>query len=91
MGGPFTLLICEARPLLRSRLKVSITAPPWVGTITKPLEEDEYLVLQAITTPIETRARTAKIQVNLVRILRFSSCERADAFPGRPEPGLNTN
>jgi hypothetical protein len=46
------------------------------------LEEDEYLVLQAITALIDTRARIAKIQASLVRILRFISYERAYAFPG---------
>jgi hypothetical protein len=71
-------------------LKVSITGPStvsvppaWLGTTTKPFEEAEYLVLQAITTAIETRARTAKIQENRVRILRFVSYIRSSAFPGR--------
>jgi hypothetical protein len=88
-------------PLLRLTLKVSITgpsrvpvpeAPPaWLGTTTKPLEEDEYLVLQAITAAIATSARRAIIQVNRVkvnrvRILRFISCERSYAVPGR-QPG----
>src|SRR5580698_10816765 len=91
-GGPFVLLICETWPFARSRLKVSITGPPsssfacgppaWLGTITKPLEEDVYLVLQAIRAPINTRATIATVQASLVRILRFISYERADAFPG---------
>jgi hypothetical protein len=55
------------------RLKVSITAEPWLGTTTKPFEEDVYLVLQAIRKPIATKAKIATIQVNLVRILRFIS------------------
>jgi hypothetical protein len=62
-----------------------------VGTTTKPLveEEDEYLVLHAITNPIANRARTATIQVNLVRILRFISCERAYPLAGSHKPGMN--
>ncbi len=58
-----------------------------MGTTIKPLEEDEYLVLQATKKPIATSATIATIQVNLVRILRFLSCERATAFPGRPDTG----
>jgi hypothetical protein len=62
-----------------------------VGTITKPLvdEDDEYLVLHAIRKPIATRAKTAAIQVNLVRILRLISCERADPIARRYNPGRN--
>jgi hypothetical protein len=90
MGGPFTLLICEAAPLLRSRLKVCITCESRLGTTTNPFEEDEYLVLQATTKPIEMRATTATIQVNLVRMLRFISCERSSAVPGRHIPGVDT-
>ncbi len=77
VGGPFTLLISDMRPLLMSREKVSIASEPWLGITTKPLEEDVYLVLQAIRTPIDTRVRIATIQVSLVRILRFISYERA--------------
>jgi hypothetical protein len=84
------LLICETLPLLRLTLKLCITGPSrfpveddpaWLGTTTNPLEEDEYLVLQAITTATATSARTANIQVNRVRILRFLSCERSYAVP----------
>jgi hypothetical protein len=32
--------------------------------------------------PMETKTRIPAIQANLVRILRFISCERASAFPG---------
>ncbi len=87
VGGPSLLLICETWPLLRLRLKVCITAEPWLGTTTKPFEEDLYLVLHAIKKPTATKARTATIQVNLVRILRFISCERTDAFPRPPQTG----
>ena len=61
-----------------------------VATTINPLEEAVYLLLQAIRAPIATRTRVATIQVNLVRILRFISCERAQAFPGRRQPGMNT-
>jgi hypothetical protein len=61
-----------------------------VETTTNPLLEDEYLVLHATNTPIEIRAAIPKIQVNLVRILRFISCERADALPGSYQPGWNS-
>jgi hypothetical protein len=54
------------------------------------LFEDEYFVLHATRTPIEIRAATPSIQVNLVRILRFISCERANALPGSHPPGGNT-
>src|SRR5258708_22344100 len=89
MGGPLVLLICETWPLPRLRLKVCITAEPCVGTTISPFEEGLYLVLHAIKKPIATRTSIAPIQVNLVRILRFISCERTDAFPGRPKPGMN--
>ena len=75
------MLICDIEPLLRSRLKVSITAvasgEPWVGTTTKPFEEDEYLLLHAVRKLIATRPRTATIQENLVRILSLISFERS--------------
>src|ERR1700733_1135281 len=72
VGGPFTLLICERWPLPRSRLKLCITADPCVGTTTKPLSEEEYLVLQAIRKAIAVRTRIATIQVNRFRILALS-------------------
>src|SRR5271166_490382 len=82
VGGPFELKICATCPFTRSRLKVSMSALPCVETTTSPLFEDEYFVLHATRTPIEIRTATPSIQVNLVRILRFISCERANALPG---------
>jgi hypothetical protein len=46
---------------------------PWVGTITKPFEDDEYLLLHDIRKAIEIKVRTAAIKVSLIRILRFIS------------------
>ena len=90
VGGPFTLLIGVTWPFAKSRLKLSMTAEPWLGTTTKPLEEDEYLVPQAIRTPINTSARIATIQVSLVRILRFISYERAYVSPAAANRVVNT-
>jgi hypothetical protein len=56
--------------------------------MTKPFEEVENLVLHASKNPIQTTASIATAQVNLVRILRFISYKRTDAFPGRPKPGM---
>src|SRR6202162_5905399 len=88
VGGPFTLLICEVAPFARLRVNVCINAEPWLGTTTKPFEEDEYLVLQAIRKPIATKAKIAAIQVNLVRILRFISIGTYVASH-RPPPGIH--
>jgi hypothetical protein len=46
---------------------------PWVGTITKPFEDDEYLLLHDIRKAIATRVKTAAIKVSRIRILRFIS------------------
>jgi len=54
------------------------------------LLEDEYFVLHASSNATEIRAAAPKIQVNLVRILRFVSREPADAHPGSHLPGSNT-
>jgi hypothetical protein len=56
------------------------------------LSEDEYFVLHAASKPIEISAATPKIQGNLVRILRFISCERTAGHTdapaaSRPKPG----
>jgi hypothetical protein len=87
VGGPAALLISARWPLPKSRLKVSITALPCVETTTNPLLEEAYFVLQA-TTPVKIRVAIPKIQVNLVRMLPFISCERAAALPGKHKPGL---
>src|SRR5258708_6279174 len=73
VGGPAVLLICETWPLLRSRLKVCITAEPWVGTTTNPFEFAVNFLLHAARRPIAITTRTAAIQVNLVRILYLIS------------------
>jgi hypothetical protein len=44
--------------------------------------EVEYFVLHATSTPIRIRVANPTSQVNLVRILRFISCERTKALPG---------
>jgi hypothetical protein len=60
-----------------------------VERITRPLFEDEYLLLHATSNPTEIRTATPKIDMNLVRILLSISCKQTAAIPGRPEPGPN--
>jgi len=88
VGG--RVVFCATPPFTRSRLKVSMSGLPCVETTTSPLFEDEYVVLHATRTAIEIRTATPSIQVNLVRILRFISCEHTNALPGSHHPRAGT-
>src|SRR5580658_7449691 len=71
IGG--AVLTVEACPLVRLKLKACTAAEPKLGTITKPSDEAEYVLLQASSVAIASRITTASTQAHLLDILRFIS------------------
>src|SRR5450432_538449 len=63
-------------PLPSLKLKVWIAAEPWLPTRTSPSDEESYVVPQATSTPIATRATTPSSHANLVDILCLISMFR---------------
>ena len=71
IGG--ALLTVEACPLVRLKLNACTTAEPRFGTITRPSDEAEYVLLQASSMAIASRITTASTPAHLLDILRFIS------------------
>src|ERR1700722_3516347 len=66
-------LTVETCPLVKSKLKDCTAAEPKLGTITKPSDEAEYVLLQASSMAIASTITTANTPAHLLDILRFIS------------------
>src|SRR5580658_11009446 len=78
IGG--AVLTVETSPLVKLKLKDCTAAEPKLGTITRPSDEAEYVLLQASSMAIASSITTASTPAYLLDILRFISMF-PDRFP----------